>query len=44
MELPEAIKIFNNNFCSSTKYTPNFLFNYKDEFIVNKVIDNLKNS
>ena len=35
MELPEAIKIYNNNAHSSTKYTPNLLFNCKDEFIIN---------
>ena len=35
IELPEANKIYNNNVHSSSKYTPTFLFNCKDEVIFN---------
>ena len=43
-KLPEIINIYNNNIHSTTKYKPIFLFHYKDNSIIGKVILNIKNS
>ena len=43
-KLPEIINIYNNNIHSTKKYKPSFLFRWKDNCIIEKVILNIKNS
>ena len=43
-ELQEIINIYNNNIHNTTKYKLSFLFHYKDNSIIEKVILNIKNS